>query len=52
MLFNQLAEGRFSAIAASSNPPLNFAPFNRWTMRDKAAPVSFTLGVTQKSILH
>jgi hypothetical protein len=26
-----------------ANPALNLAPFGRWTLRDKAAPVSSTL---------
>ena len=25
-------------------PALNLAPFSRWTLRDKAAPVTSTLG--------
>ena len=37
MLLNHVAEGHFSAIAASFNSAVDLAPFGRWTLRDKAA---------------
>jgi hypothetical protein len=33
----------YLATAMKANPALNLAPFSRWTLRDKAAPVSSTL---------
>jgi len=37
MLLKLVAEGCFSAIAASFNMALNLALSGRWTLRDKAA---------------
>jgi hypothetical protein len=40
MSMNQIGGKHFSAIAASFNPPLKFAPFGRWDRAKARGPLA------------